>query len=426
MISLDLSPSLAAAYTRLIEERFGMRLLASQVLELNRRVLEVLPDTSFGDPGELYSAFAAGVLPRVLELLAGRLSIGETHFFRVMPQIEALRQTVLPDVIARHATDRRLRVWSAGCSTGEEAYTLAMLIRDQLPTLVGWDIQLVASDLDQGALDVAQQGLYTQWSFRDSPSDMRRRYFTPVGQRWQLSDPLRRMVRFVQHNLTTDGVPCLASGEQFDLIVCRFVTIYFDQQVAQRLYRRFAAALQPSGWLLLGPSDPMPAPTSGFELVQLTGALAWRGHHAVARAPALPPAVPLVQPPIRRLPVDQRLELTATAQPELAPASGISVDAHAYLTAGLLQLDQGAAEAAIDSLRRAAFLDDHSALIQFALGSAYRQTGDRSRSRSALARARRLLAGVGDDVVVANSEAATGELRCAVDALLADLDRTRR
>lgn len=114
-----MSAIVRAAYLQLLERQFGLRLTDRQAGTVDEVVLQLLATSSYTHPGDLYAAFAAGLLPDLLEVLATSMTVGETHFFRVTPQIEALRNLVLPDLIARHRADRRLRLWSAGCSTGE-------------------------------------------------------------------------------------------------------------------------------------------------------------------------------------------------------------------------------------------------------------------------------------------------------------------
>jgi chemotaxis protein methyltransferase CheR len=303
MHSAELSRSLRAAYVRLTEQRFGLRLTGTAIGQLDAVVLQSLAASSYSNPSQLFDAFAAGRLPRLFEVLATRLTSGETYFFSVTPQIEALRQVVLPDLIARHATDRRLCVWSAGCSTGEEPYTLAMLIREQLPTPRSWDIHLVASDINRAAIEVARLGVYGERSFRAPPSDIQTRYLARSDTRWQVSDLVRRMVQFATLNLVSDPPPFPSDVEAVDLIVCRGVTMDFHELAAQRLYQRFARALTPSGWLILGPFDPPPMAGLGFEQVLLEGALLWRSRPAVTtldtrqQRASRPPIVPI---PIRR------------------------------------------------------------------------------------------------------------------------------
>jgi chemotaxis protein methyltransferase CheR len=414
----ELSPSLRTAYLGLLQQQFGLRPghLAGQV---DGVVMQLLATSSFTEPADLYAAFAAGLLPRLLEVLALSLTVGETHFFRVTPQIEALRRVVLPDLIARHKTDRRLRLWSAGCSTGEEPYTLAMLLCEQLPEPEDWHVQLVATDLNRAALDVARLAVYGEWSFRDSPLGVRTRYFTPTAKRWRLNDQVRGMVRFAHLNLAEDPFPFASDSERIDLILCRNVTIYFGADASQKLYQRFAEAMDPAGWLLLGPSDPVPESASALEVVARDGALLWRRRQVKQNVQARAPHVAPVAPARRAATVNRLPPGTPVSQP------AASMDPLVHLHAGMMRLGEGAPAAAIDSLRRAAFLDETSALVQFSLGRAYRQIGDPSRSRSAFSLARRLLAGLADDQPLAGGEVATGELRHAVEAQLADLDRPR-
>jgi chemotaxis protein methyltransferase CheR len=434
MSGTELTASLRAAYLGLLEQQFGLRpgYQVDQASHLDGVVMQLLATSSYTQPAELYTALAGGLQPQMLEVLATSMTVGETHFFRVTPQMDALRRVVLPDLIARHKTDRRLRLWSAGCSTGEEPYTLAMLLCEQLPKLADWDIQLVATDLNRAALEVARLAVYGEWSFRDSPLDVRTRYFSPAAKRWRLNDRIRGMVRFDHLNLAEDPFPFASSGEGIDLILCRNVTIYFGAGATQHLYHRFAEAMEPAGWLLLGPSDPVPTPTSALEVVALDGALVWRRRQADSHLP--PPrntrAVPAKRPIAAKRPTvaarPSPPKRSATARPIEAPnPESPSMDPLFHLQAGMVRLGEGAPAAAIDSLRRAAFLDETSALVQFSLGTAYRQIGNPSRSRSAFSRARRLLAGQADDELLAGGEVATGELRHAVEAQLADLDRTR-
>ena len=366
----ELSASLRAAYLRLIELRFGLHAEVRAASQIDGVVTQVLAISSYTEPAALYAALAAGLHPDFLEVLATSLTVGETHFFRVTPQIDALRHVVLPDLIAHHRIDRRLRVWSAGCSTGEEAYTLAMLLCEQLPGQEqDWDIQLVATDLNRAALDLARLGVYGEWSFRDTPTEMRARYFTRLASQWQLSDRVRNMVRFAYLNLTEDAFPFASDGERIDLILCRNVTIYFGADATQRLYRRLTETLDPAAWLVLGPSDPVPALETGLEVVALNGAVFWRRRQVAVQ----------VRPPLHVARAKHPNTPRRSSAVKRAHTSGPpvpSMDPLVYLHAGMARLGEGAPAAAIDSLRRAAFLDETSALVQFSLGQAYRQIGD--------------------------------------------------
>jgi chemotaxis protein methyltransferase CheR len=473
----SLDADLHAAYLRLVEERSGLSLSARQAAQLVGAIAALLPRTGYGGPADLYAALATGDRGDLLEALAGGLTVGETHFFRVAPQIEALRRIVLPDVIARCGERRRLRLWSAGCSTGEEPYTLAILLRELLPAPEAWDIQLLATDINAAALEVARRGHYGEWSFRGTPEEVRQRYFVPEGKGWRLVEQVRRMVRFAHLNLAMHAYPSPGPGEaDLDVILCRNVTIYFSPTAAQRLYRGFAGALAPGGWLVLGPSDPTPGgveegdrATVGrdFELVALPDVFLWRrsggsraGHDTTgangsargAHSPARPPRAP-GSARIARATPDRPARVRPAPAPGAAPggagavvdvaavwrlvhegaraparalALGLARDrpleAEAHLLLGMLHLDEGALDAALESLRRATFLDKDNALAHFSLGRAYLQQGYRARAQAALTQARRLLAALALDHVLQGSGGLTaGELRHAVEAQLSML-----
>lgn len=464
-----------AAFLQLIEDRFGLRLSEHQARLFAQTVAPLAAQGGCDDPQALYDLLAAGGRPDLLEHLTAALTVGETHFYRVGPQIEALRLAILPDLIARRAHTRRLRLWSAGCSSGEEPYTLAILLRDAFPGLDGWDIQILATDVNRQALEVGQSATYGEWSFRDTPDQVRQRYFTQREKRWTLIEPLRRMVRFGYLNLAGDPFPSPGPfGPDLDLIVCRNVTIYLSPETTQRIYQRFADALPSDGWLVLGPSDPAPLAHVPFKATYAPGAVLWRPNRAVDRpAPAKPavngagrrdisapsrPPVPSGHAASRTLARSggtpssiSNIPAPRLVRPDAAPA-GPSADLErarvqlrggspgaaceilerlvrlqplesgAHLLLGLSYLEQGAFEPARESLRRAAFLVPDHALAQFSLGRACLVLGDPGRARVALTHARRLLAALPDSQPLPDSDGLpAGELRRAVEALLESL-----
>jgi chemotaxis protein methyltransferase CheR len=459
----ELTPKLTGAYLRVIEERYGLRLLAHQVTRLQEVIQVLLTTTGYPGPDALLSALD-NEQPALLDTLAAALTVGETYFFRVEPQMEALRQVVLPDLLQRCAAQRRVRIWSAGCSTGEEAYTLAILLQEVLPAPHNWDIQIVATDVNRPSLEIARHGYYGEWSFRGTPDEVRRRYFVPEGKGWRLQEQIRRGVRFAYLNLVSDAFPSVADTA-FDLVLCRNVTIYFSPAATQRVYRRFADILAPRGWLVLGPSDPTPLSLDAgagprtdapFEAVSRPGTILWRRGttsplaRGAATAPrALPtqdpaprhaplPAAPRPAPaPRRHAPVqgtDATTELTtiwqlvqagsraAALERSLRLARSLPLEPHAHLLLGMLYLDEGRLDPAVESLRRAMFLDKDNAMAHFSLGRAYQQQGQQARAQGAFTQARRLLAARDADQELAHSGGLrAGELRQTVDAQLAAL-----
>lgn len=418
-----LTPELRQLYTDLIEERFGLRLAPRQHRALSGAVNRLSAEIGEQEPLSLWRALRAGRASQSLEAAVAELTTNETYFFRDAAQIDALRRRVIPQIIERHSSDRRISAWSAGCATGEEAYTLAILIREQLLDPGQWAVEVLGLDLDPHALQRARDAVYGDWSFRDVPQEVRRRYFRREGRKWKLIDSLRQMVRFLEMNLVTGAPPGQdRTSPGPDLILCRNVTIYFAPEAGQRLYRRMADALAPGGWLVLGASDPSPGPETGLHRARVSGTLVWRKEATPGVAASPPPAgrprrgePHPAHPPMPSLDSGPSLLLTPERD---APLHLLSSEVH--LHAGMLQLDLGDPHRALESLRRAAFLDPDNPLAQFGLGRAYIDLREPSKARAALANGRRLLGPASDsDPVVGANGLVVGELRFALDQLLA-------
>lgn len=179
---------------------------------------------------------------------------GETYFFRDLGQFDLLRLHILPELIGQRSAEKHLRLWSAGCASGEEAYSLAMLVDMLLPERSGWDIHILGSDIDQAALAKAQRAHYGAWSFRMSPPAMQQRYFRRIGDEWVLDERIRSMVTFRAVDLIKDSFP---AGElcDMDLILCRNVFIYFDADTVATVAEKQAATLSQGGYLMTGHTE---------------------------------------------------------------------------------------------------------------------------------------------------------------------------
>jgi chemotaxis protein methyltransferase CheR len=205
------------------------------------------------------------------------LTVGETYFFRNAPQFAALRRQVLPELIQRQAKLRSLRLWSAGCATGEEPYSLAMTVNDLLPDEATWQVTILATDLNAGFLTRAREALYSNWSFRETPEELRSRYFTPEENRWRLRAEIRRRVIFARLNLVEDMFPSVISGTcALDLIFCRNVMIYFDEATIRRVVDRLYRALSPGGWLFVGHAEPQASVYHQFEVHNFPNTVVYR------------------------------------------------------------------------------------------------------------------------------------------------------
>ena len=203
------------------------------------------------------------------------VTIQETHFFRNPPQIRALRQHVLPELIRRSTTlNRPLTIWSAGCSTGEEPYSLAMLVRELMPMATREHVRIVGSDVSATALAFADAGRYGARAVQMAdPIDLRRWFDVDHGS-YSVKDDVRELVDLQSHNLITEAPP-FESGE-VDLLLCRNVTIYFNRTTTKALMSRFHTALGDGGYLFLGHSETLWQMSEAFTLVPLGDAFVYR------------------------------------------------------------------------------------------------------------------------------------------------------
>ncbi|HEY6009938.1 MAG TPA: protein-glutamate O-methyltransferase CheR [Nitrospirota bacterium] len=238
----------------LIYDESGMYLADTKKDFLENRLLKRMRATNAMTPYWYYRHLLANRRTELLILLDS-LTINETSFFRNEPQIELFRNVILPGVIERRKKedDRKLRFWSAGCSTGEEPYTIAMVLLDALPNAHAWDIRIFASDISQKALAAAQQGVYSSDKVRETVSPaMRARFFQARGEVCQISEAAQKLVAFDYHNLKHEN-----GRSGLDVIFCRNVMIYFDEDEQKRLVNKFHASLSPSGYLLLGHAESL-------------------------------------------------------------------------------------------------------------------------------------------------------------------------
>lgn len=209
----------------------------------------------------------------LFEDLVAEVTVGETYFFREPEQIVTIRDRVFPDLCLQ-VPGRPLRIWSAGCASGEEPYTLAMVA---LEVGLGDRVHILATDLSRTALARAQRARYTRWSLRATPDEACARYFRRSQGEFELALAVRELVEFGYHNLAADAYPSLCNGIWgMDLILCRNVLIYLDAATIARVARQLLATLAPEGWLLLGASDPPLADFAPCEVVVTDAGLLYR------------------------------------------------------------------------------------------------------------------------------------------------------
>jgi chemotaxis protein methyltransferase CheR len=218
--------------------------------------------------------------PSELEEAIERLTTKETYFFRQEYQLRAFRDQLLPELRAANAARERLAVWSAGTATGEEAYTIAILLLES-GLFENWDLKVVGSDICRGSVTAARRGIYRETAFRTTPPELRSRYFLEGRGGTEVAPEVKKICHFGQLNLM-DGTRALMVG-QVDVIFCRNVLIYFDMKSRRRVIDAFYDRLVPGGYLLLGHSESLLNVSTAFELVHLREDLVYRKPRAALR-----------------------------------------------------------------------------------------------------------------------------------------------
>lgn len=242
-------------------------------------VSERMRQTNLSDVGAYLTMLVLPSSEAERQALLDEVTIPETHFFRNPPQIQALRRHVLPQLLKDAGErGRKLTVWSAGCSTGEEPYTVAMLIRELLPLTSGWDVKIIATDISRRGLATAKAARYGERSLvMTDPDDVSRFFTRDIAGRdaaYVVRPEIAELVEFRRHNLVTEGIP-FAPGE-VDLVMCRNVTIYFDRGTTRALVGRLHDSLRDGGYLFLGHAETLWQVSDAFNLVTLGDAFVYR------------------------------------------------------------------------------------------------------------------------------------------------------
>jgi len=419
---------------RLFEERTGVAFPSGRRASAELGMRRALERAGYDDPDRYRAAVARD--HALFDDLVAELVVGETYFFREPHQFAVLRNTILP-ALRRLADGRPIRAWSAGCASGEEAYSLAMtFVTEGLADRS----HVLATDVSRAALGRARQGVYTNWSLRDG-SDSARPYLRKVGRGYRVTDEIRRLVTFEHLNLALDVYPSFVNGTWgVDLIFCRNVLIYFDRETVSAVAQRLFASLAEGGWLVTASSDPPLGSEAPFHTVVTDDGLfyqrpvaaphpfravdgfAWPGLSPEDGSPRerdSHPGAPLSGLDAGR-PVDAvaaeahhvrtlanlDVDEAERACSEAAARHPFSTELHYLHAVLLLGLERG--DDAVRAARRVVYLDRTLAAAHFLLGSILQQEGDSTDARRAYRNARDLAAArpPEEDVPLAEGETA--------------------
>ncbi|MCA0457585.1 MAG: tetratricopeptide repeat protein [Chloroflexi bacterium] len=430
----------------------------------------LMPTQALHDAIEEVGGDDLGTLARTLETstessaawqaILRTLMIGETYFFRQQTQLGWLRHTILPDLLKRRSGD--ITIWSAGCATGEEVYSLAMTLHENRSPKQRPNVRLIGSDLNRTSLDVARRGIYRDWSFRHTPAETRDRYFDRHETGAQIRPFIRQMVTFTPNNLIAN-----TPITNLDVICCCNVLMYLHEQAVRRVEDNFFDALTPGGWLLLGQAENVRAGRERWLTHLYPGGVAYQkpllpaaGNRVVyhqlqprqaAPAQAEPLPVSLHEEAIQLLraeqpdeaeqtlrqllatqPNDVRAHIllgyilanrrqTADAHAELDAALGenpLNADAH-YLK-GMLYLDSDQEAAAQNAFKSALYCQNGHPLTALVLGNLYTYSGDKARARRVWLSAMDILNGAPDQMVSDLNDLTVGAMRDVLQNLIDD------
>ena len=246
---------------KLLKDRSGLLLSSDKQYLIESRLLPLARKAGLSGIPELVQRLKSGSEALTVDVVEA-MTTNETFFFRDKVPFENVRQTVLPQLLKARANRRSIRIWCAASSTGQEPYSLAMILKEMLPA--GWRGEIVATDLSQEVLEKAKAGIYSQFEVqRGLPIQMLVQHFKQVGDVWQINPDIRGMVRYQQTNLLHD----FSHFGVFDIIFCRNVLIYFDQTTKADVFARMQRVTEPDGYLFLGAAETVVGLTEAYRAI---------------------------------------------------------------------------------------------------------------------------------------------------------------
>ncbi len=439
---MKLSVDLYEQARGLIADRLGLDFPERRRADLERGLARVRRSSAATTPHEILAWL--GSLPadsHEWRRVAAHLTVGETYFLRDGACFEALEQKVLSALIQSRRADgvQRLRLWSAACATGEEPYSIAMVLDRLLPDQADWTVTILATDISSRALEAAQRGRYREWALRETPAWIRHRYFRRLtDESFELDPHIRAGVTFAPLNLAGDGYPSLVTNTvAMDLILCRNVLMYFTPEAQRAAAARLQRALVPGGWLVVSPAEASSELFSPLTAVNFPGAIFYRKMPAARPDVVLPDLAPPLSPhvaaePVRRRPIAAAPPEKAAPAPvdaatslhraraladqgdlerarELCEATlaGDRLNADAHLLLAAIHQERGQLVAALAALRHAIYLVPDSAPAHFLMGSLLMRQGERRRGRRCMETVMSLLTPLPRDEVLAAGDGLT-------------------
>jgi chemotaxis protein methyltransferase CheR len=246
---------------KFLKDRSGLDLSADKQYLVESRLIPLARKAGLAGIDELVAQIKNGSTAIASDVVEA-MTTNETFFFRDKLPFDHLRDTIMPELLASRASRRSLRIWCAASSTGQEPYSIAMCLKEMGAQLSGWRVEIIATDLAQSVLEKCKAGVYSQFEVqRGLPIQMLVKYFKQTGEMWQLNADIRAMTQFRQLNLLQD----FAHLGTFDIVFCRNVLIYFDQDTKVNVFKRLAKVMEPDAFLALGAAETVVGLTDAFK-----------------------------------------------------------------------------------------------------------------------------------------------------------------
>ena len=259
-----------------IHEKSGIFFAENKMYLIKNRLSKRMGELEIKNVRDYFYHVKYDTSMKEFNILMDLVTTNETSFFRNEPQLLSFGAEVLPKIIKERNDSngpKTLRIWSAGCSSGEEPYTLAMIMLDNMPALSGWNLEIIASDISEEILQKARAGEYSGLTLRNTKADILAKYFIKSGDIYRIKPEVKSIIKFTHLNLNDERR--IAMMNNFDVIFCRNVMIYFSDEVKKRLVRGYYNALKPGGFFYIGHSETLHGISKAFKLVYFKNALVY-------------------------------------------------------------------------------------------------------------------------------------------------------
>jgi len=468
-----ISENRMAQLSEFIAARMGLHFPPERWGDLERNIVPVAREFGFTDTDAFIRwLVTAAINTEQLEILTSKLTVNETYFWREPEVFNALTEKILPEIITRKAgNEKRLRIWSAGCSTGEEPYSLAIALRRAIPAIKEWNVTILATDINPGILKKAAVGVYGDWSFRNAPAWLKERYFRRRSDgKQEINSDIKKMVVFAYLNLAEDIYPTPVNNTNaMDIIFCRNVLMYFVPNRGKQAVHKLYKSLVDGGYFMTGACELSQVQFPQFSMVNFPGAIVYRKDRrdfesAVSSDCSVTAGsfrnmeiqsefetnvqlgLKIVQPEIfasQNPPGDEKSgSPTLNETPDISVALAVRALANEgkltealaecgkaiikeklnpmlhYLQAAILQ-EQNRDDEAIASLKRALYLDQNLVLAHFTLGNLMLRRGNIQNTKRCFRNALSLLELMAQDEILPESDGLTaGRLREIINATI--------